>query len=335
MSVSLEYFQLCSMQTGYGIGPLEKVVRLGEIAADITRHPFLGKALALKGGTALNLCLGQPRRLSVDLDFNYIGHLERNKMLADRPQVEEALVKLAGRKGYRIQKSADAFAGRKIYLIYRSVTGQNDRLEVDLNFLFRMPIAGTTTQKMWQPGELERPTVHIVSFQEILVGKLLAYLDRSAARDAWDLAYLPVQAQEIMTSKRFRSWFIALSAILDHPLTTYTRDLIEKRITNRTIAEQLVPMLIGQAAPLQPSDLIERSWVAIYPFLILSDNEAKYIASIQHGELYPELVFSDDPEEGNRMALHPALLWKLFNVRAHLEQGETKSKPRNSEHNQT
>lgn len=122
---------------------------------------------------------------------------------------------------------------------------------------------------------------------------------------------------------------------MDHPLTTYTRDLIEKRITNRTIAEQLVPMLIGQAAPLKLSDLIEHSWVVIYPFLMHSDNEAKYIASIQHGELYPELLFGDDPEEGNRMALHPAILWKLFNVRDHLEQGKTKSKPRNSEHNYT
>jgi len=335
MRVSLEYLQLCSAQTGYGIGPLEKVVRLGEIAGDIARHPFLGRVLALKGGTALNLCLDLPRRLSVDLDFNYIGHLDRGKMLADRPRVEEALVQLAGRKKYRIQKSADAFAGRKIYLIYRSVTGQNDRIEVDLNFLFRMPIAGTTTQKMWQPGELERPTVRIVSFQEILVGKLLAYLDRSAARDAWDLAHLPVQAQEVMTSERFRSWFISLSAILDHPLTTYTRDLIEKRITDHTVTQQLAPMLMGQTDPLQPSDLIEGSWGVICPFMMLSNNEAKFIASIKKGELYPELIFTDDLEEGKRMAQHPAILWKLFNVRTHLAQGETKPKPHSSDRNHT
>ena len=48
----------------------------------------------------------------MDLDFNYIGHLERDKMLTDRPRVEEALVQLAERKTYRTQKSADAFAGR-------------------------------------------------------------------------------------------------------------------------------------------------------------------------------------------------------------------------------
>ena len=148
MSVSLEYLQHCSAQSGFAIAPLEKVVRLGELAADITRHPFLGRVLALKGGTALNLCLGPPQRLSVDLDFNYIGHLDRDKMLVDRPQVEKALVQLASRKSYRIQQSADAFAGRKIYLIYQSVTGHNDRVEVDLNFLFRLPVAGTTVQEI-------------------------------------------------------------------------------------------------------------------------------------------------------------------------------------------
>ena len=116
MSVSLEYLQRCSTQTGYAIGPLEKVIRLGEMAADISRHPFLSKVLALKGGTALNLCFGLPKRLSVDLDFNYIGHIDREKMLVDRPLVEDSLLQLSVRKAYRIQKSANAFAGRKIYL---------------------------------------------------------------------------------------------------------------------------------------------------------------------------------------------------------------------------
>ena len=90
---------------------------------------------------------------------------------------------------------------------------------------------------MWQPGELERPAVRTLILQEILVGKLLAYLDRSAARDAWDLANLAGQTHEAMNSKNFRLWFIALSAILNHPLPTYTQDRIEKRITNPIVAE--------------------------------------------------------------------------------------------------
>ncbi len=60
MSPSLEYLERCSAETGFQLSPIEKVVRLGELAADITRHPFLGEALVLKGGTALNLCFGPP-----------------------------------------------------------------------------------------------------------------------------------------------------------------------------------------------------------------------------------------------------------------------------------
>ena len=104
--------------------PLEKVVRLGKLARQISAAILcLGEALALRGGTALNLCFGPPGRLSVDLDYNYVAHVEREKMLADRPRIETAVAELARRRGYIIQQSADAFAGRKTHLRYRSVLG--------------------------------------------------------------------------------------------------------------------------------------------------------------------------------------------------------------------
>jgi len=73
MSVSRAYLTRCSADSGYGESALEKVIHLGELAGDISRHGLLGKCLALKGGTALQLCFGPPSRLSVDLDFNYVG----------------------------------------------------------------------------------------------------------------------------------------------------------------------------------------------------------------------------------------------------------------------
>jgi predicted nucleotidyltransferase component of viral defense system len=71
MNPSLERIETLAAGTGFQSQALEKVIRLGELAADIGRHPLLGRVLALKGGTALNLLLGAPARLSVDLDFNY------------------------------------------------------------------------------------------------------------------------------------------------------------------------------------------------------------------------------------------------------------------------
>jgi len=323
MKVSLAYLERCSAQTGYTVSPLEKVVRLGDFAGDITRHPYLSHVLALKGGTALNLCFGQPRRLSVDLDFNYTGHGDREEMLAERPRVEQAVRELAKRKGYRVQQSADAFAGRKIYLIYRSVLGPEDRIELDINYLFRVPIAGVAHSELWQPGELDRPQARTVSLQEIVVGKMLAMLDRGAARDVWDLANLPQPAKDVMLLPSFRPWFIALSAVLNHPLPTYTQERLEGLLSDRAVAEQLAPLLAVDAPP-RAQDLIREAWAVISDFTTLRPNEADYIASIECGELRPELLFADDEETAQRVARHPAILWKVSNVRIHLAQRRKK-----------
>jgi predicted nucleotidyltransferase component of viral defense system len=324
MSPSLEYLERCSAETGYQVSPLEKVVRLGELAGDIARHPFLGEALALKGGTALNLCFGPPGRLSVDLDYNYIAHVEREKMLADRLRVEEAVAEIAGRHGYRVQRSADAFAGRKAYLRYRSVLGMEERIEVDLNFLFRLPIAGTESRSVWQPGGLDQPLVRVVGQAELLIGKLLALLDRGAARDAWDVAHLSEAVAQVLASSDFRARFIALSAILERPLPTYGRDRLRNLLTGRAVSEQLGPML-SAAVTLRPDELAELAWSRVGPLISLEAHEEEYITAIHRGDLRLDLLFPDDAAESARLALHPAILWKLENVRAFHSRTHRKS----------
>ena len=317
MTLSLAYLQSCSAQTGYRVGPLEKVVRLGEFAADLSRHPFLGKVLVLKGGTVLNLCFGAPKRLSVDLDFNYVGHPDREIMLAERPKVEEAVLEMGGRQGYRVQRSRDAFAGRKIYLNYRSVLGQDDRIEVDLNYLFPAAPGRTGAPEMWQPGELDRPKVRVVGLEELVIGKLLALFDRGAVRDVWDVANLSAETDRMVHSRHFRDRFIAFSIILDHPLPTYTKDRLQRGLTDRTIAEQLNPTL---SMPDQSKrvDLIDRAWETVRHLLDLAPNEKGYLAAIQQGELRPELLFAKGSQDYRVVGSHPAIEWKLANVRSHL-----------------
>ena len=60
MNLSAEYIEGLATETGFRTDILEKVIRLGEFAADIGRHPLLSRVLALKGGTALNLMFGPP-----------------------------------------------------------------------------------------------------------------------------------------------------------------------------------------------------------------------------------------------------------------------------------
>jgi hypothetical protein len=142
-----------SVETGFRLGTLEKVLRLDEFLVDVRRHPLLSRVLVLKGGTPLNLGFGPPARLSVDVDFNYVGALEREAMLAARPEVERALETIAGAQGYALQRSADAHAGRKLYLGYRNVNGGADRIEVDVNYLHRLCILEPVTSLIWRPGD--------------------------------------------------------------------------------------------------------------------------------------------------------------------------------------
>lgn len=60
--------------------------------------------------------------------------------------------------------------------------------------------------------------------------------------------------------------------------------------------------------------------------MALNDNEAHYMAGIERGELFPELLFPDDPREAGHVAMHPALLWKMVNVRKHLARQEKTKK---------
>ena len=80
-------------KNGYRPEILEKVLLLLGILEQITSVPYLRKRLALKGGTALNLfSFKNLPRLSVDIDFNYIGSHERDVMIAERKTVEEGII---------------------------------------------------------------------------------------------------------------------------------------------------------------------------------------------------------------------------------------------------
>lgn len=81
MPLSRERLERESALTGFRPDILEKVAYLLALLEGFNRHPFLKGKLALKGGTALNLFVFDVPRLSIDIDLNYIGAVEREGML--------------------------------------------------------------------------------------------------------------------------------------------------------------------------------------------------------------------------------------------------------------
>lgn len=315
MNSSPEQLEALAAQTGFRPQTLEKVIRLGELAADIGRHPLLSGVLALKGGTALNLMRGAPARLSVDLDFDYVGQPDRDDMQRERGHVEHALDVIARGQGYQIQRSRDAHAGRKLYLSYTSVAGTRDRIEVDLNFLYRTPLGAISRRALWQPPGFASPRIAIVPLEELAAGKLRATLDRSMPRDLFDTVRLPHLVREVWGSSRIRRIHVALAATLPRPLYEYGKDRFH-RVGARQVREQLVPMLQMDERPTAES-LKEEAWRVIAPLVELEEPEREYIDRVHAGELRPELLFPDDETLVARLHAHPALQWKLANVQRH------------------
>lgn len=316
MPASLEYLERCAAETGHSVIAMEKVTRLGEIAGEIGRHPTLRRALVLKGGTAINLCAGPPPRMSVDLDFNFVGCADRADMVQARPTIEKAILDLVRRLGYEVQQSAEAAASRKIYARYRSVLGPGDRIELDINYLWRTPLAGVRGAELWQPGELDRPSITVVSDEELWIGKLLAFLDRTAPRDAWDVSRMPSIASALPRSPRLRRWFVAMSFILDHPLPTYDRNRLGRRLSPDAVETQLHPMLTGDDRP-DAAELLRDAWRVAEPLMALTAREATFVERAQQADLDARLIFDDD-DEAQRFASHPQVTWKLHNLRRHL-----------------
>jgi predicted nucleotidyltransferase component of viral defense system len=80
-----------SSSTKFPSDNLEKVLRLRELLIEFHKHSFLHRKLVLKGGTALNLFYLNLARLSLDIDLNYIGQIDREATLRDRPEIVKAI----------------------------------------------------------------------------------------------------------------------------------------------------------------------------------------------------------------------------------------------------
>jgi hypothetical protein len=299
-----------SAATGFTAASLEKVLRLADLLEAISDRPLLEAALVLKGGTALNLFFSRPTRLSVDLDFNYVGAVDRDEMLRERPAVEAEMERVVRSRGYVLQQSAEAFAGRKLFLSFRRLGDTlPDRIEIDVNFLHRQRWLDATHRPMWMPGsETEGPRFPVQSFDELAAGKLIALLDRTAPRDAWDVARLPELSGGTWPGARGRGIFIAMAGMLPRPLFSYSRDRID-RLRDSDVRRLLHPMLIETEKP-SAAELRRAAGAVIGPLLELSEEEREFCERLERGELAPELLFPDDADLTRRIAASPPLRWK-------------------------
>lgn len=310
--ISKEYLQKLSQQTGFLPEGLQKQMTLLDLLREISRHPLLRSKFALKGGTALTLFWFPLPRLSVDIDLNYIGSVDRETMLTDRPIIEKELKKLIESRSIAVQFApADEHAGAKWRLRAPSAFGGNFTLELDLNYMMRIPV-GDINPKQPYPLDTDYAfSFNSVSFEELFGGKIKALLERSAARDLYDVAMLS-QTSDDYDVNAVRKVNVLLGVTSKKDWRTVGFQTIDA-IDQQMITDELTPVLRREEAP--SLDVMTSNAKRILDQILnRTEKEREFLDRfLEEGEYKPELLFQTG--QARQLKNHPAVLWKLQNLR--------------------
>jgi predicted nucleotidyltransferase component of viral defense system len=316
MNISREKLLLEAEATGFRPEVLEKVIHLLNLLEGFRSHPFLKGRLALKGGTALNLFIFDLPRLSVDIDLNYIGGAERKVMLAERPKVEEAIMAVCEREDLSVRRMPDDHAGGRWSLRYTSALGTGGNLEVDLNFMFRVPLWPVAMKDSRPVGPYRAIRIPVLDNHELAAGKLAALLARRGNRDLFDVHHLLSHGG--LHRERLRLAFVAYGAM--NRRDWRTASISDVQFDSRELGNSLLPLLRrdfpgAEDAAGWAARLVEECRQGLELVLPLSKNEMKFLNLIlDDGAIDPSLL-TEDHVLAERIGHHPGLEWKALNVR--------------------
>ena len=319
MRISRDRLMAESESTGFRPEILEKAIHLLSLLEILNSHPQLKRKLALKGGTALNLFLFEVPRLSVDIDLNYVGSQDRISMEEDRPLLERAISAICGREGYTITRSPSEHAGGKFRLQYESAVTPTGILQLDLNFMLRVPLWPVTSWDSFPVGSYSNSGIPLLDIHEIAAGKFAALLSRRAARDLYDSHRL-LQCN-LLDADKLRLAFTVYGTINRKDWRTVKSDDVGFDL--RDLENQLIPVLRSDALShvedrrTWAQSLVDECRLGLSAVLPLQSNEREFLDLIlDHGEVRPDLLTADS-EMQERISTHPGVLWKALNVRQH------------------
>jgi hypothetical protein len=319
MNLSLEQLVLLSRETGFGGAVLEKVAYLLALLEGLNRHPFAKGKLVLKGGTALNLFLFDVPRLSVDIDLNYIGALDREVMLAERPKIEEAIAAVCQREGLSVQKIPSEHAGGSWNLRYRSVYANTNTLKIDVVYMYRIPLWEPQWMDSHPVGTLRAERILVLDEYELAGGKLCALMARQTSRDLFDAHALLTQRD--LDRDKLRLAFVVYGGMNRRDWRTIGVESIA--LSGEDLETYLVPLLRVGTLPEHydssqwAQNLVDECVAAMEILLPFEPNEVEFLDRLlDAGEIEPELLTADVGMQ-ERIRSHPDLAWKAKNVKSY------------------
>ncbi len=321
MRISYKEIVSIADSSGFRDDVIEKVIQLLHLLNMLNSHSFLKGKLALKGGTALNLFELNLPRLSVDIDLNYIGAVNRENMLSERPAVEQAVEAVFSREGFTVRHIPAEHVGGKWQLTFQSFTGHSANLQIDLNYMFRQPLWETVKRDSRILGDYQARDIPVVDIHELAAGKLAALFARHQTRDLFDVYQLLKHCKFI--PEHLRAAFVVYGALNRKDFRAIS--LNDIAFETDELKNMLLPMLHKTVTNGKDVAAFTQRWVdgcrkslsAVFPF---TKKEMDFLDAVNaKGRIVPSLITGDIRLQA-RIARHPMLLWKTMNVKKHFEE---------------
>ena len=250
------------------------------------------------------------RRLSVDIDLDYCGSLDKETALKDREMLENELDNFMIEDEYDVStKSRSSFAlFSKIYK-YQNAFGNIDTIKVDVNFMDRVHIY--------------TPVVSIVNYfnkavairtpaiEELFGMKINALIDRSKPRDLYDSVFI-VDNLNLFNKDMLRKaviFYLSLNNVFKIDELSFNRI---KAINNLDIKTELLPVL-KKSERVNLEEMQEKVIKELSQLLVLNNQEIEYLTLFSKAEYNPQLLF--DKQVASRLTNHPMARWRINNLK--------------------
>lgn len=302
---------------GYRPEIFEKVLHLLRLLDLLNGHPYLKNRLVLKGGTALNLFEFDLPRLSVDIDLNYIGSADLEIMKVERPKVEQAITDVCNRADITVERRATEHAGGKWQLRYASALGGGGNLQLDINFMLRVPLWPVVLKDSRKLGEFQVKQIPLLDINELAASKFVALLARHVARDLFDAHQLLTKVA--LDDARLRLAFVVYGAMNIEDWRKVSIDHVA--FDAAELKQNLIPVLRQEVvADIERGGewaerLVAETKGGLQRLLPLSQAEQQFLETLlEKAEIKPELL-TKDAQEITKINQQPMLHWKALNVR--------------------
>jgi len=296
-------FEQIQKTTGFNLDLLEKVYHLTRTLNKTQEHTKLKENLILKGGTALNFIFFPISRLSIDLDFDYIGEISKERMVKQRKYIEKDIKEISSQLECTLKDRGSSYIILRQSLQYITIRNTKDHVKIEINYLDRIPLGNIVYKKFPLIFPDIKPfSIKTYSLEELTAQKSLACLNRSEPRDLYDLYILSKQKISMEQIQKFATIYFCMSSDNIKPDTSKIKDFDLDKI------QQELQQFVRNCENLNPIKIRAEASIFLEKIVNFNKNQRKFIETFyKEKKINPDLIDIDR----RKLIQHPGLLHKI------------------------